>query len=92
MAKTVVVLGGSLGGLAVTHRLLKYTLPQDKDLRVVLVSKMRELAVVPRPAARPPASHRPVGPSPTATGLITRAWATVASAPPAVTHILGGDE
>ncbi|PHH79431.1 hypothetical protein CDD82_2395 [Ophiocordyceps australis] len=37
--KTVVVLGGSLGGLAVVHRLLKYTLPRSKHLRLVLVSK-----------------------------------------------------
>ncbi|PHH65283.1 hypothetical protein CDD81_2695 [Ophiocordyceps australis] len=37
--KTVVVLGGSLGGLAVVHRLLKYTLPRLKHLRLVLVSK-----------------------------------------------------
>ncbi|KFG88235.1 putative apoptosis-inducing factor [Metarhizium anisopliae] len=33
MSKTVVVLGGSLGGLAVTHRLLKYTLPHEPDLK-----------------------------------------------------------
>ncbi|POR36299.1 Pyridine nucleotide-disulfide oxidoreductase, FAD/NAD(P)-binding domain protein, partial [Tolypocladium paradoxum] len=33
MPKTVVVLGGSLGGLAVAHRLLKYTLPHEPDLR-----------------------------------------------------------
>ncbi|PNY23750.1 Apoptosis-inducing factor 2 [Tolypocladium capitatum] len=39
MPKTVVVLGGSLGGLAVTHRLLKYTLPHEPDVKVVLVSK-----------------------------------------------------
>ncbi|KAH6996331.1 hypothetical protein BKA56DRAFT_153041 [Ilyonectria sp. MPI-CAGE-AT-0026] len=39
MGKTVVVLGGSLGGLAVTHRLLKYTQPHEEDLKVILVSK-----------------------------------------------------
>ncbi|KAF7547601.1 hypothetical protein G7046_g8952 [Stylonectria norvegica] len=39
MTKTVVVLGGSLGGLAVTHRLLKQTLPNVKDLKVILISK-----------------------------------------------------
>ncbi|RDA96224.1 hypothetical protein CP533_1720 [Ophiocordyceps camponoti-saundersi (nom. inval.)] len=39
MPKTVLILGGSLAGLAVTHRLLKYTRPHVKDLRVVLVSK-----------------------------------------------------
>ncbi|KJZ79840.1 hypothetical protein HIM_00554 [Hirsutella minnesotensis 3608] len=39
MAKTVIVLGGSLGGLAVTHRLLKHTRQQEKDLKVILVSK-----------------------------------------------------
>ncbi|KAM0431901.1 hypothetical protein ACHAPT_005154 [Fusarium lateritium] len=39
MTKTVVVLGGSLGGMAVTHRLLKYTRPHEEDLKVILVSK-----------------------------------------------------
>ncbi|KAK7418526.1 hypothetical protein QQX98_003870 [Neonectria punicea] len=39
MGKTIVVLGGSLGGLAVTHRLLKYTQPHEEDLKVILVSK-----------------------------------------------------
>lgn len=38
--KTVVILGGALGGLAVTHRLLKYTLPHQPDLKVILVSKV----------------------------------------------------
>lgn len=42
MGKTVVVLGGSLGGLAVTHRLLKYTQPHEEDLKVILVSKVRK--------------------------------------------------
>ncbi|KAJ8123835.1 hypothetical protein ONZ43_g302 [Nemania bipapillata] len=39
MAKTVVILGGAFAGVQVAHRLLKYTLPQVKDLKVVLVSK-----------------------------------------------------
>ncbi|KAF4455343.1 Apoptosis-inducing factor 2 [Fusarium austroafricanum] len=39
MTKTVVVLGGSLGGMAVTHQLLKYTRPRQEDLKVILVSK-----------------------------------------------------
>ncbi|KAF4981994.1 hypothetical protein FZEAL_2304 [Fusarium zealandicum] len=39
MAKTVVVLGGSLGGMAVTHRLLKQTRPHQEDLKVILISK-----------------------------------------------------
>ncbi|KAF5007451.1 hypothetical protein FDECE_6213 [Fusarium decemcellulare] len=39
MVKTIVVLGGSLGGMAVTHRLLKYTRPHEEDLKVILVSK-----------------------------------------------------
>ncbi|SPJ74694.1 uncharacterized protein FTOL_04425 [Fusarium torulosum] len=39
MTKTVVVLGGSLGGMAVTHQLLKYTRPREEDLKVILVSK-----------------------------------------------------
>ncbi len=38
MAKTVVILGGSLGGLHVAHALLK---KRDKDLKVVLVTKVR---------------------------------------------------
>ena len=40
MGKTVVVLGGSLGGMAVTHRLLKHTRPHEEDLKVILVSKV----------------------------------------------------
>lgn len=39
--KTVVVLGGAVGGLGVAHRLLKHTLPQHKDLKVILVSKVQ---------------------------------------------------
>ncbi|KAI1146680.1 hypothetical protein F4825DRAFT_183576 [Nemania diffusa] len=39
MTKTVVVLGGAFAGVQVAHRLLKYTLPQVKDLKVILVSK-----------------------------------------------------
>ncbi|ROT40546.1 FAD/NAD(P)-binding domain-containing protein [Sodiomyces alkalinus F11] len=39
MVKTVVVVGGSYGGLQVTHRLLKYTRQQVPDLKVILVSK-----------------------------------------------------
>lgn len=59
MAKTVVVLGGSLGGLAVAHRLLKHMLPREPDLRVVLVSKVRrerERA----PSAKPDAYTQPM--------------------------------
>ncbi|KAK8145989.1 hypothetical protein G3M48_003747 [Beauveria asiatica] len=37
--KTVVILGGSIGGLGVAHRLLKHTLPNHPDLQVILVSK-----------------------------------------------------
>ncbi|KAI0099016.1 hypothetical protein GGR51DRAFT_403848 [Nemania sp. FL0031] len=39
MTKTVVVLGGAFAGIQVAHRLLKYTQPQVKDLKVILVSK-----------------------------------------------------
>ncbi|PHH54995.1 hypothetical protein CFIMG_001342RA [Ceratocystis fimbriata CBS 114723] len=39
MVKTVVVVGASYAGLAVSHRLLKYTRQQSPDLKVVLVSK-----------------------------------------------------
>lgn len=46
MGKTVVILGASYGGLQVAHKLLKYTLPQEKDLKVVLVSKVRHDAMV----------------------------------------------
>lgn len=41
MVKTVVVLGAAYGGLAVAHRMLKYTRQTEPDLRVVLVSKVR---------------------------------------------------
>ncbi|OAA81136.1 Pyridine nucleotide-disulfide oxidoreductase, FAD/NAD(P)-binding domain protein [Akanthomyces lecanii RCEF 1005] len=37
--KTIVVLGGSIGGLGVAHRLLKHTLPNQPDLKVILVSQ-----------------------------------------------------
>ncbi|OTA59238.1 FAD/NAD(P)-binding domain-containing protein [Hypoxylon sp. EC38] len=39
MAKTIVVLGGAYAGVGVAHRLLKYTKPQVKDLKVILVSQ-----------------------------------------------------
>ncbi|KAH0433217.1 hypothetical protein CcaCcLH18_05959 [Colletotrichum camelliae] len=39
MVKTVVILGAAYGGLAVAHRLLKYTRKDEQDLRVILVSK-----------------------------------------------------
>ncbi|CAM1511519.1 Fc.00g090320.m01.CDS01 [Cosmosporella sp. VM-42] len=39
MGKTVVILGGSLGGMSVTHHLLKYTRPHEEGLKVILVSK-----------------------------------------------------
>lgn len=37
MAKTVVILGGSYGGLHIAHYLLKQKIP---DLKVILVSKV----------------------------------------------------
>lgn len=40
MVKTIVVVGASYAGLAVSHRLLKYTRQQNPDLKVVLVSKV----------------------------------------------------
>ncbi|KAI1436317.1 FAD/NAD(P)-binding domain-containing protein [Xylaria sp. CBS 124048] len=39
MTKTVVILGGAYAGVQIAHRLLKYTLPHVKDLKVVLISK-----------------------------------------------------
>ncbi|KAI2620850.1 FAD/NAD(P)-binding domain-containing protein [Xylaria nigripes] len=39
MSKTIVILGGAYAGVQVAHRLLKYTLPHVKDLKVILVSK-----------------------------------------------------
>ncbi|KAI1399520.1 FAD/NAD(P)-binding domain-containing protein [Hypoxylon fuscum] len=39
MTQTVVVLGGAYAGVSCAHRLLKYTKPQVKDLKVILVSK-----------------------------------------------------
>jgi hypothetical protein len=46
MVKTVVVLGASFAGLAVSHRLLKYTRQQEKDLRVILVSKVKGFQIL----------------------------------------------
>jgi pyrimidine operon attenuation protein/uracil phosphoribosyltransferase len=42
MVKTIVVLGASYAGLAVAHRLLKHTYQREKDIKVVLVSKVRD--------------------------------------------------
>lgn len=42
MTKTVVVVGGAIGGLQVAHRLLKYTRQQEPELKVILVSKVRK--------------------------------------------------
>jgi len=38
MAKTVVILGSGWAGLPLAHKLLKYTLPKVKELKVILVS------------------------------------------------------
>ncbi|KAE9370961.1 FAD/NAD(P)-binding domain-containing protein [Stipitochalara longipes BDJ] len=38
MAKTVVILGAGWAGLPLAHKLLKYTLPKVKDLKIILVS------------------------------------------------------
>jgi hypothetical protein len=40
MAKTIIILGGAYAGVQVAHRLLKYTRPQVKDLKVILISKV----------------------------------------------------
>ncbi|OAA68902.1 Pyridine nucleotide-disulfide oxidoreductase, FAD/NAD(P)-binding domain protein [Cordyceps fumosorosea ARSEF 2679] len=37
--KTVVIVGGSIGGLGVAHRLLKHTLPRHEDLKVIIISQ-----------------------------------------------------
>ena len=50
MAKTVVILGGSYAGLGVAHRLLKNTLPNHKDLKVILVSKVCQLSIPQHPS------------------------------------------
>lgn len=42
MTKTVLILGGSLGGLHVAHALLKKHL---KDVKVIIVSKVCDSAV-----------------------------------------------
>ncbi|KAH9891454.1 FAD/NAD(P)-binding domain-containing protein [Xylariomycetidae sp. FL2044] len=39
MTQTIVILGGAYAGVQIAHRLLKYTAPQVKDLKVILVSK-----------------------------------------------------
>ena len=44
MAKTVLILGGSLAGLHVAHALLK---KNDKDIKVVLVSQVRKKPTIP---------------------------------------------
>ncbi|KAL5321331.1 hypothetical protein ACEPPN_012146 [Leptodophora sp. 'Broadleaf-Isolate-01'] len=38
MAKKVVILGAGWAGLPLAHKLLKYTLPKIKDLKIILVS------------------------------------------------------
>ncbi|KAM3551561.1 hypothetical protein ARSEF4850_007806 [Beauveria asiatica] len=53
--KTVVILGGSIGGLGVAHRLLKHTLPNHPDLQVILVSKVSQ-SPPPLPNAHAPSS------------------------------------
>lgn len=53
MGKTVLILGGSMAGLGVAHRLLKYTLPNEKDLKVIMVSKVRRCYCNPFPSACP---------------------------------------
>lgn len=40
MTKNVVVVGGSYAGLQIAHKLLKHTLPSEKDLKVILVTKV----------------------------------------------------
>lgn len=47
--KTVVILGGSMAGLGIAHRLLKYTLPKCKDLKVIIVSKVLPTGLPPAP-------------------------------------------
>lgn len=42
MAKTVVILGGAIGGLHVAHALLKKRI---KELKVILVSKVRKQSI-----------------------------------------------
>lgn len=43
MPKQVVILGGGIAGVATAHKLLKYTVPKAKDLKVVLVSASSHL-------------------------------------------------
>ncbi|GAD91909.1 hypothetical protein SS1G_09719 [Paecilomyces variotii No. 5] len=38
MTRTIVILGASISGLAIAHKLLKHTYPQAKDIKVVLVN------------------------------------------------------
>lgn len=46
MALTIVVLGGAFAGLQIAHRLLKHTRNTHKELRVILVSKVRRIKEV----------------------------------------------
>lgn len=41
MTRTILILGSSMAGLGVAHRLLKYTVPNEKDLKVIIVSKVK---------------------------------------------------
>ncbi|KAL1851185.1 hypothetical protein Plec18167_001954 [Paecilomyces lecythidis] len=43
MTRTIVILGASLSGLAIAHKLLKHTYPQVKDIKVVLVNPSDQL-------------------------------------------------
>jgi NADH dehydrogenase FAD-containing subunit len=47
MTKTIVVLGGSYAGVGVVQKLLKHTKNTVKDLKVILVSKVRRIDVLP---------------------------------------------
>lgn len=57
MVKTVVILGAAYGGLAVAHRLLKYTRKDEQDLRVILVSKVRHVHMLIGRATGSPDDH-----------------------------------
>ena len=46
MALTIVVLGGAFAGLQIAHRLLKHTRNTQKELKVILVSKVRRIKKV----------------------------------------------
>ncbi|KAJ9312525.1 hypothetical protein DTO271D3_7227 [Paecilomyces variotii] len=43
MARTIVILGASISGLAIAHKLLKHSYPQLKDIKIILINPSDQL-------------------------------------------------